>query len=71
MGAWGKDRGAGDKVRLLADGNGDFAKALGLDFDGSNFGMGVRSQRYAVSIQCRSSALRSAGHLHREIPTAP
>jgi len=34
MAAWGKDRGAGDAVTMIADGNGDFSKALGLDFDG-------------------------------------
>ena len=48
MGAWGKDQGAGGKVRMVADGNGEFAKALGLTMDGSAFGMGQRSQRYAL-----------------------
>ena len=48
MGAWGKDQGAGDDVVMLADGNGDFATALGLVMDGSAFGMGKRSQRYAL-----------------------
>jgi len=48
MGAWGKDQNVGDKVVMVADGNGDFAKALGLDFDGSKFGMGQRSQRFAL-----------------------
>ena len=48
MGAWGKDRDAGDNVLMLADGNADLAKALGLDFDGSGIGFGVRSQRYAL-----------------------
>ena len=51
MGAWGADRGAGDKVLILADGSADFSKAIGLDFDASNFGMGVRSQRYAVVVE--------------------
>jgi peroxiredoxin len=41
-------QGVGDKVLMLADGNGDFAKALGLDFDGSGIGFGIRSQRYAL-----------------------
>ncbi len=50
MGAWGKDRGAEGKVKMIADGNGDFAKALGLDFDGSGIGFGVRSQRYAAIV---------------------
>jgi peroxiredoxin len=48
MGAWGKDRGVGDKVLMLADGSGEFAKAVGLSFDAGKFGMGVRSQRYAL-----------------------
>ncbi len=51
MDAWGKSHGAGDTVLMLADGNGDFSKAVGLDFDGSNFGMGTRSQRYAAVIE--------------------
>lgn len=51
MGAWAKDQQCGDKVRLLADGNADFSKAMGLDLDGSGFGMGTRSQRYAAIIQ--------------------
>jgi peroxiredoxin len=48
MGAWAKDKGVGDKVVMLADGNGDFTKAVGLELDGSRFGMGQRSQRYAL-----------------------
>ncbi len=48
MGAWGKDQQVGDKVLLAADGNAEFAKAVGLDMDGSGFGMGPRSQRYAL-----------------------
>ena len=51
MDAWAKDRGAGDKVVLLADGNADFTRAVGLELDGSNFGMGVRSQRYALIVE--------------------
>jgi peroxiredoxin len=51
MDAWGKDRGAGDAVLMLADGNGDFSKALGLDFDGSGIGFGTRSQRYAMVVE--------------------
>ena len=47
MGAWGKDQDAGDDVTMLADGNGDFTKALGLEMDGSKYGMGLRSQRYS------------------------
>ena len=51
MDAWGKDRSAGDAVLMLADGNGDFSKAIGLDFDGSGIGFGVRSQRYAMVVE--------------------
>ncbi len=50
MGAWGKDQNVGDKVMMLADGNGDFTKAIGLEMDGSKFGMGPRSQRYAMIV---------------------
>ena len=50
MGAWGRDQNVGDKVLMLADGNGDYSKALGLDLDASGFGMGLRSQRYAMIV---------------------
>ena len=50
MGAWGKDQGAGDKVRMIADGNGEFTRAVGLEFDASKFGMGKRSQRYSMIV---------------------
>lgn len=49
MGAWGKANGT-DDVTMLADGNGDFATALGLDADFSGFGMGKRSQRYSLIV---------------------
>jgi glutaredoxin/glutathione-dependent peroxiredoxin len=51
MGAWGDAQGAGDKVMMLADGNGDFTHALGLGFDASKFGMGRRSQRYSMIVE--------------------
>jgi peroxiredoxin len=51
MDAWGKNRGTGDKVRLIADGNGDLSKSLGLDFDGSGIGFGIRCQRFAAIIE--------------------
>jgi peroxiredoxin len=50
MGAWGEQQHAGDKVMMLADGNGDFTRAVGLEMDGSRFGMGKRSQRYAMIV---------------------
>lgn len=50
MNAWGRSAGADGKVLMLADGNGDYAKALGLTMDASGFGMGVRGQRFAVVV---------------------
>ena len=50
MSAWAKQAGAEGKVTMLADGNGGFAKALGLDADCAKFGMGTRSQRYSMVI---------------------
>ncbi len=50
MDAWGKDRGVGDNVVMLADGNGDYAKTLGLEMDGTGFGMGMRGQRFAIIV---------------------
>jgi peroxiredoxin len=50
MDAWGKSAGAAGKVTMLADGNGEFVGALGLDFDGSGFGMGRRGQRFAMVV---------------------
>ena len=50
MEAWGRDQNVGDNVLMLADGNGDFSKATGLDLDASGFGMGLRSQRYAMIV---------------------
>ena len=48
MGAWGKAHGAGDKVLMLADGNADFSRAVGLHVDMQGAGFGVRSSRYAM-----------------------
>ena len=50
MGAWGKDQKADGKVHMLADGNGDFTRAIGLEMDGTKFGMGKRSQRYSMIV---------------------
>lgn len=50
MGAWGDQQKVGDKVMMLGDGNGDFTKALGLELDASRFGMGKRSQRFAMIV---------------------
>ena len=49
MDAWGKDKNA-DELVMVADGNGDFTKALGLEMDGTGFGLGTRSQRYAMIV---------------------
>ena len=51
MEAWKKTSGAEGKVEFLADGNGEFAKAIGMDFDGSGNGLGVRSKRYSMLVQ--------------------
>jgi len=51
MHAWGKDRNVGDTVLMLADGNGDYAKALDLVLDGTGFGMGMRGQRFALVVE--------------------
>jgi len=50
MNAWGKHANVGDKVLMLADGNGDYAKALGLELDGRGFGMGTRGQRFSILV---------------------
>ncbi len=50
MGAWGKASGVEGKVTMLADGNGGFPKALGLEMDGSKFGMGTRGQRFSMIV---------------------
>jgi peroxiredoxin len=50
MGAWGRDQRAEGKVRMLADGSGDFARALGLDLDLTKGGLGVRSKRYSMLV---------------------
>jgi peroxiredoxin len=51
MGAWGRDQKATGAVRLLADGNADFSKAVGLSADFSKNGMGTRSQRYSMLVE--------------------
>ena len=50
MDAWGKDRAVNGTVMMLADGNGDYTKALGLEMDASGFGMGLRGQRFAIIV---------------------
>jgi len=50
MDAWGKDRGVGDKIKMLADGNGEYTKALGLEMDGSKFGLGSRGKRFSMIV---------------------
>jgi glutaredoxin/glutathione-dependent peroxiredoxin len=51
MDAWAKSQGANDKILMLADGNGEFTKAMGLEFDGGGVGLGLRSQRYSAVIE--------------------
>jgi glutaredoxin/glutathione-dependent peroxiredoxin len=51
MGAWGNARGTGEHILMLADGNGDFARAMGLEADFGAFGLGRRSRRYAALVE--------------------
>ena len=51
MNAWGKASNVAGKVLMLADGNGDYARALGLELDGRGFGMGMRGQRFAIVVE--------------------
>jgi len=51
MKAWGKASAVDDKVLMLADGNGDYAKALGLEMDATGFGMGIRGKRFALVVK--------------------
>ena len=51
MGAWGEQQGAGDKVMMLADGNGELTAALGLEMDAAKYGMGKRSQRFSMLVE--------------------
>ena len=48
MNAWGKAAGVGDRILMLADGNGEYARALGLELDAKGYGMGTRGQRFAI-----------------------
>src|ERR1700733_7203602 len=50
MGAWGKDQNCGDKVMMLADGSGDFTRAVDLELDATRAGLGKRSQRYSMLV---------------------
>jgi peroxiredoxin len=50
MDAWGKDRGVGDDVLMLSDGNGEYVRALGLELDATGFGMGQRGKRFAIVV---------------------
>ncbi len=50
MSAWGSDRGVGENILLLSDGNCEFTSAIGLEMDGRGFGLGTRSQRYAMVV---------------------
>lgn len=51
MDAWGKDQKVGDKVLMLADGNAELAKALGLEMDGTGYGMGTRVKRFSMVVE--------------------
>ncbi len=51
MGAWGKAQNSGDNVMMLADGSGDFTRAVGLELDARKAGLGMRSQRYSMLVE--------------------
>ena len=51
MNAWGKASNVAGKVLMLADGNGDYSRALGLELDGREFGLGMRGQRFAIVVK--------------------
>ena len=51
MGAWAKSQDGGDKILMLADGNGEFTRSVGLTMDATGFGMGERSQRYSMLVK--------------------
>jgi peroxiredoxin len=51
MNAWGKSAGVGEAIVMAADGNGDYARSLGLELDARGFGMGMRGQRFALVIE--------------------
>ncbi|MEB2345475.1 MAG: peroxiredoxin [Deltaproteobacteria bacterium] len=66
MGAWGRDQQVGSEVVMAADGNGEWTRALGLELDASRFGMGTRSQRFAMVVDdgvVRSLAVDVGGKL--------
>src|SRR5437588_2428446 len=50
MGAWGKAQNVGDKIMMLADGSGDFARAVGMELDARRMGLGERSKRYSMLV---------------------
>jgi len=51
MRAWGEDQAVGEDVLMVADGNGEFTRTVGLEMDGSKFGLGPRSQRYSMIVK--------------------
>lgn len=66
MGAWGRDQQVGSAVVMAADGNGEWTRALGLELDASRFGMGTRSQRFAMVVDdgvVRMLAVEASGKL--------
>jgi peroxiredoxin len=78
MDAWGKAQNTGDKVAMLADGNGEFTRAMGLELDGSPNGLGKRSQRYSMVVdngvikqlyveQPRAFEVSSADHMLKNL----
>ncbi len=69
MGAWGKSQNA-EHILMLADGNGDLTRALGLELDGTGFGLGIRSKRFAMIVNNGSVELLTIDSLHLEKTSA-
>ena len=71
MGAWGKDQQVGEDILMLADGNADFTKKVGLEMDGSRFGMGTRSQRYSMFVDDGVVRLATVAALRMTVADRP
>jgi peroxiredoxin len=69
MRAWGDSSKVGDKVLMLADGNGEYARALGLELDASKFGMGTRGKRFSMIVKdgVVTQLNRAARRVRREL----
>lgn len=51
MGAWAKDQGTGDRIVMVADGNGELSQKMGIEFDASGAGLGTRNRRFSAVVE--------------------